>query len=79
LSNPELDELLEQARTTLDQDAAIPIYADIQRIIMDEVPMHFAWYRPFLHTVNSTKFANYVDSGAFGLFSVLEDWTGATP
>jgi len=79
LSSPELDELLEQARTTLDQEAAIPIYADIQRIIMDEMPMHFAWYRPFLHTVNSAKFGNYVDSGAFGLFSVLEDWTGAAP
>jgi peptide/nickel transport system substrate-binding protein len=79
LSSPELDELLEQARTTLEQEAAIPIYADIQRIIMDEVPMHFAWYRPFLHAVNSAKFANYVDSGAFGLFSVLEDWTGAQP
>jgi len=79
LSVPELDELLEQARTTLDQETAKPIYADIQRIIMDEVPMHFAWYRPFLHAVNKTKFANYVDSGAFGMFSVLEDWTGATP
>jgi peptide/nickel transport system substrate-binding protein len=43
LSSPELDELLEQARTTLDQDAAKPIYAEIQAIIMDEVPMHFAW------------------------------------
>jgi peptide/nickel transport system substrate-binding protein len=78
-STPELDELLEAARTELDQEAAKPIYAEIQKIIMDEVPMHFAWYRPFLHAVNKTKFANYVDSGAFGLFSVLEDWTGAQP
>lgn len=78
-SNPELDALLDQARSTLEQEAAIPIYADIQRIIMEDVPMHFAWYRPFLHTVNRAKFANYVDSGAFGLFHVLEDWTGAQP
>lgn len=77
LSNPELDALLDEARVTLEQEAAIPIYADIQRIIMDEVPMHFAWYRPFLHTVNQAKFAGYESSGAFGLFYYLQDWTGA--
>lgn len=79
LSNPELDALLDEARATLDQEAAIPIYADIQRIIMDEVPMHFAWYRPFLHTVNKAKFAGYESSGAFGLFYYLQDWTSAQP
>ena len=78
-SNPALDELLDQARSELEQEAAKPIYVEIQKIIMEDVPMHFAWYRPFLHAVNKTKFANYVDSGAFGLFSVLEDWTGAQP
>ncbi len=77
LSNPELDTLLDEARATLEQEAAIPIYADIQRIIMDEVPMHFAWYRPFLHTVNMAKFAGYQSSGSFGLFYYLQDWTGA--
>ncbi|MDQ3654837.1 MAG: ABC transporter substrate-binding protein [Chloroflexota bacterium] len=79
LSNPELDTLLEEARATLEQEAAIPIYADIQRIIMDEVPMHFAWYRPFLHTVNKAKFAGYQSSGSFGLFYFLQDWTAAQP
>jgi peptide/nickel transport system substrate-binding protein len=78
-SNPALDDLLDQARSTLDQEAAKPIFAEIQKIIMDEVPMHFAWYRPFLHTVNKEKFANYVDSGDFQLFHVLEDWTAAAP
>lgn len=79
LSNPELDALLDEARATLEQEAAIPIYADIQRIIMDEVPMHFAWYRPFLHTVNKAKFADYQSSGSFGLFYYLQDWTAAQP
>ncbi len=77
LSNPELDTLLDEAKATLEQEAAIPIYADIQRIIMDEVPMHFAWYRPFLHTVNQAKFAGYQSSGSFGLFYYLQDWTAA--
>ena len=51
-SNPELDGLLEEARQTLDQEAAKPIYAEIQRIIVDDCPFFFAWYRPFLHVVN---------------------------
>ncbi|MBA2469853.1 MAG: ABC transporter substrate-binding protein [Chloroflexia bacterium] len=78
-STPELDALLEEVKGTLEQEAAIPIYADIQRIIMDEVPMHFAWYRPFLHAVNKTKFAGYQSSSDFGLFYFLQDWTAAQP
>ena len=73
-SNPELDELLTQARETLDQEAAKPIYAEIQRIIMDDVPMVYAWYRPFLHAIDQ-RFEGYTDSAAFGLFHTLEDWT----
>lgn len=76
LSNPELDALLEKARRTLEQEEAKPIYAEIQKILMDEVPMHFAWYRPFLHAINKTKFAGYRSSGSFGLFYFLQDWTG---
>jgi peptide/nickel transport system substrate-binding protein len=75
-ANPELDELLTQAKETLDQEEAKPIYAEIQRIIMDDVPMHFAWYRPFLHAVHS-RFTGYTDSAAYGLFHTLEDWTVA--
>jgi peptide/nickel transport system substrate-binding protein len=77
LSNPDLDALLDEVRTIIDQEAAKPVYAEIQAIIMDEVPMHFAWYRPFLHTVNKAKFANYTSSGSFGLFYGLQDWTAA--
>lgn len=73
-ANPDLDELLTQAKETLDQEAAKPIYAEIQRLIMDDVPMHFAWYRPFLHAVDS-RFTGYTDSAAYGLFHTLEDWT----
>ncbi len=77
-SSPELDALLDEARSTIDPEAAIPIYADIQRIIMDEVPMHFAWYRPFLHVVNQAEFEGYTSSSDFGLFYFLQDWDGAS-
>lgn len=73
-SNPELDALLTEARATLDQEAAKPIYAEIQRVIMDDVPMHYAWYRPFLHAIDK-RFEGYTDSAAYGLFHTLEDWT----
>jgi len=76
--NPELDTLLEQARRTIDQEEAKPIYAEIQRIVVDEVPFHGAWYRPFLYVVNKEKFASYTPSTIdFGLFYDLWNWTAA--
>jgi peptide/nickel transport system substrate-binding protein len=77
-SNPELDTLLDEARATPEIEAAKPIYAQIQAILMDDLPAHWAWYRPFLHAVNKAKFANYVDSGDYALFYTLKDWTAAT-
>jgi peptide/nickel transport system substrate-binding protein len=76
-SNPDLDALLEQARVTIDTEEAKPIYAEIQKILVEEVPFMFAWYRPFLHTVNK-KWAGYTDSGQEGLFYTLKDWTAAS-
>lgn len=72
-SNPALDKLLDQARGTIDTKTAKPIYDQIQKIIVDDMPFFFAWYRPFLHAVNK-KFTNYTDSAAYGLFQTLEDW-----
>jgi peptide/nickel transport system substrate-binding protein len=72
--NPELDTLLEQAREELDMEAAKDLYKQIQVIIMDDVPMFYAWYRPFLHVVRK-GYEGYTDSAAFGLFHTLEDWT----
>ena len=78
-SNPELDQLLESARQELDQEKAKAIYVQIQAIIMDDVPMFYAWYRPFLHVVDKTKYAGYTDSALDeGLFETLEDWTVVT-
>jgi len=75
-SNPDLDALLEQARVTIDVEEAKPIYAEIQKILVEEVPFMFAWYRPFLHTINQ-KWTGYTDSGQEGLFYTLKDWTAA--
>lgn len=73
-TNPDLDVLLKQATEELDQEAAKLIYKEIQAILMDDLPIFFAWYRPFLHTVDN-RFQGYTDSAAFGLHHTLENWT----
>jgi peptide/nickel transport system substrate-binding protein len=77
-SNPELDALFDEAQAAPDVETATPIYAQIQAILMDDLPAHWAWYRPFLHVVNKAKFAGYTSSGDYGLFYTLRDWTGPT-
>ncbi|MGD9856989.1 MAG: ABC transporter substrate-binding protein, partial [Planctomycetaceae bacterium] len=75
-STPELDELLTQAKQELDVEAAKAIYAQIQAILMDEVPMHWAWYRPFLYVVRA-DFGNYDNSNLDGgIFRSLPQMTG---
>lgn len=78
ISDPELDDLLEQARRELDIEAAKGIYEQIQVKMLELVPMFFAWYRPFLHVVR-TGYENYTDSAAYGLFHTLEEWTYTEP
>lgn len=73
-STPELDKLLEEARMTVENEKAKPLFVQIQAILMDEVPCDWAWYRPFLHTHNK-KWQNVVDSANDGLFYTLKDWT----
>jgi peptide/nickel transport system substrate-binding protein len=74
-SNPDLDKLLEQGRAELDIEKAKVIWKQVQQILQDDVPMFFAWYRPFLHVVNK-KYTGYVDSNLEGgLFERLQDWT----
>ncbi len=75
-STPELDELLTTAKQTLDPEAAKPIYAQIQAILMQEVPMHWAWYRPFLYVI-SADYSGYTNSNLDGgIFRSLAEMTG---
>ena len=55
-------------------DKQVALYAQAQAIMMDDLPCHWAWYRPFLH-VTKKKFAGYVDSAdTGGFFSEMETW-----
>lgn len=72
--NAEVDALLEEGRVTVDQDRRREIYYRVQEILMEEVPIFWAWYRPFIH-VTSKRFAGYTDSNLTGgLFVNLENW-----
>jgi len=73
-TNPKLDDILKQARQELSTDKQVGLYAQAQAILMDDLPCHWAWYRPFLH-VTKKKFTGYVDSAdTGGFFSELETW-----
>jgi peptide/nickel transport system substrate-binding protein len=73
-SNAEVDQLLEDARGEVDQDLRREMYWRVQEILMEEVPIFWAWYRPFIHVTNN-RFGGYVDSNLTGgLFVGLENW-----
>lgn len=52
-SNPELDELLEAGRASVDRAERIEIYAQVQELLMEELPAYWAWYRPFIHVLDN--------------------------
>lgn len=75
-SNPELDDLLAQARVELDMEKAKELYKRIQEIIVEDAPFYFAWYRPFMHAINKAKYTGYLGSNMEeGLFYDLELFT----
>lgn len=78
INDPELDDLLEQARRELDLDAAKEIYQKIQVKMLEVVPMYFAWYRPFLNVVR-VGYEGFTPSAGYTLFQTLEDWTYTAP
>ncbi|HET9016302.1 MAG TPA: ABC transporter substrate-binding protein [Thermomicrobiaceae bacterium] len=74
-SNPQLDTLLKQAKEELDLTKQVPLYAQIQQILYNDLPATYSWYRPFIHVVAS-KFAGYTVTGALpeGVFADLANF-----
>jgi peptide/nickel transport system substrate-binding protein len=75
-SNPEVDELFLQGRAETDQEARIEIYHQVQEILWDELPIYWAWYRPFIH-VTTEDFDGYGNS-VLGFFQELQEWRRTT-
>jgi peptide/nickel transport system substrate-binding protein len=43
-SNPQMDQLLDQSRTTLDQNKRKQIYSQIEKLIADDAPLLYIWH-----------------------------------
>jgi peptide/nickel transport system substrate-binding protein len=56
-ANPRVDALIDQARSELDQNARKQLYAEIQRILADELPYIDLWYQDNL-LVHSKRVQN---------------------
>lgn len=76
-SNPDLDALLEEGRTTIDPEARKAIYAQVQAITLEDVPVYWAWNRPFISVI-SNEFGGYTNT-VLWIYDELENWytTGA--
>jgi len=74
-SNPDLDKLLSQVRQELDINKQVPIYAQIQKILVDDFPSTYAWYRPYIQVFKS-KFGGYTVQNVLveGVFNDLQNW-----
>ncbi len=74
-STPELDALLEQARQILDQEVSRPVWSQIQHLLHENVPMHWAWYRPYISVVSDTYTGYTLSNLEGGIFRTLPDMT----
>lgn len=50
-SNPELDTLLDRAATTVDRQAARPLWRRVQEILRDDQPWTYLYYAPNLYAI----------------------------
>jgi peptide/nickel transport system substrate-binding protein len=71
-ANPEMDRLLEEGRRTTDIEKRKLVYARVQELIVQDVPIFYAWDRPFIR-VTTNKFAGYQNTLLY-FYEHLEDW-----
>lgn len=71
-ANPRADSLIEALERTVDRDAAIPLYAEFQRLMRDEQPWTIIYYYPDLFIVNER--VRNVNMDIRGVFTTLTGW-----
>ena len=63
-SNPEVDSMLEEGMSILDTTERLAHHRDIQRIVLDDAPIVFAWNESFLRAIRSDiRGLEWVDGG----------------
>lgn len=72
-SNPEMDKLLDEGRKATDLEKRKQIYAQVQQLINTDVPIFYAWDRPFV-SVTSNKYTGYKNT-ILNFFAELEEWS----
>lgn len=72
-ANPEMDRLLEEGRKTIDLEKRRQIYAQVQQLLAQDVPVFYAWDRPFVSVV-SNKYTGHKNT-ILSFFNDLQDWS----
>jgi peptide/nickel transport system substrate-binding protein len=71
-SNPEVDDLLDQASALVDVEERKPLYAEVQRILADDLPFLPGFWYPNLFAVRSD--IEGVDPSVIGAYWNIADW-----
>lgn len=71
-SNPEFDRLLEAGRAATELEERKRIYSEAQKILLQDVPVFYAWDRPFI-SVTTDGFTGYTNT-ILSFFDRLEEW-----
>ena len=70
--NPEMDALMEQIRVTSDREVALDLWAEYQRLLIEEQPYMFAFFQDRLTGINKRVMGMELD--ARGEFQNLKEW-----
>jgi peptide/nickel transport system substrate-binding protein len=71
-SNPEVDDLLDQASSLVDIEERKPLYAEVQRILAEDLPFLPGFWYPNLFAVRSD--IEGVDPSVIGAYWNIADW-----
>ncbi|MDD2717983.1 MAG: peptide-binding protein [Candidatus Wallbacteria bacterium] len=72
-SNPEMDKLLDQGRISLDKTERIRIYAQMQKILQEDLPVLFLYHPKVLYGINGR--VRNIDPGPGDFFYNIEKWS----
>ena len=75
-NNPRVDQLLLAGRKVSNLEARKKAYFEVQKIVMEDVPVWWAWYRPYIDVVKKTYLGPWFKPSVLwdGMFWNLGDW-----
>jgi peptide/nickel transport system substrate-binding protein len=75
-SNPRVDQLLAEGRRVADLEARKRAYFEVQKLVMEDVPVWWAWYRPYIDTIKKAYLGPWFKPSVLwdGMLWNLGDW-----